>query len=302
MRVVAIVLFATPACVAAHAAKLAPVGWERTVAIAPASGPTGLAALAALGAAAAQNDNLRVRAICSDREEERRVRFAACGARLCEGLAADRCAVNFPSLRTFVPASLCWSHDDLLSALSGCTTLLVLLDDVHPVLRSVARGEEVVTLPRDSRMEDCLDRNTRLIDAAAAAGVQHVILHSVLGAAPESRSTLTAERMGGCEHLSLRRDLEQHLERYSSSEAMQSDEYSSAMLRHTILRAAPYATAKQLRERRLRSLLPDEQGGAQPMPPLTSPEQLARAAVQDALYTRPNTLKRRVTREVMCPL
>ena len=106
-----------------------------------------------------------------------------------------------------------------------------------------------------------------------------------------------------CARSSVAADLnEQHLERYSSSEAMQSDEYSSAMLRHTILRAAPYATSKQLRERRLRSLLPDEQGGAQPMPPLTSPEQLARAAVQDALYTRPNTLKRRVTREVMCPL
>ena len=87
----------------------------------------------------------------------------------------------------------------------------------------------------------------------AAAPLPRCVIDS---ASQRQLTTQICELSGGCEHLSLRRDLEQHLERYSSSEAMQSDEYSSAMLRHTILRAAPYATAKQLRERRLRSLLP----------------------------------------------
>ena len=119
-------------------------------------------------------------------------------------------------------------------------------------------------------------------------------------------------------------------------------------MRYTILKAAPFATAAQLFERRTEMqqqvagpLAVDEprdgraflQGGALTAPgtpwnapspagsalddegrgggvttalssvalsrPLTSPETLARVAIEAALYTRPNTLRRHVSRTVV---
>ena len=141
----------------------------------------------------------------------------------------------------------------------------------------------------------CLDEGLRLIDAAAAASsVQHVILQSALGASDSSFSMLQTARMGGSEHLSLRRKLEEHLESYSQRGVVT----PTAPLRHTILQAAPYASPLQIAERR-----DAEAGEADALvaaPPLTSPEALAHSAVEAALYTRPNTLARRVTRRVVC--
>ena len=91
-------------------------------------------------------------------------------------------------------------------------------------------------------------------------------------------------------------------------------------MRHTILQAAPYASAEQLADRRLRERsaalasrgsdaenADDDDEAARRSspwldrsPPITTPESLAHAAVEAALYTRPNTLKRKVKRRVTC--
>ena len=284
------------------ALNLVVLAWTRTIAVAG-MGPTGLAVLGELCQVHQTSTiDLQVRALCKDEDEERRCRQAVCGAKICEGTVSDFCARTFPALSTHVVLRGACSTERLQASLLGCSTLMLLEDALHPVLNDVAPGEQVVMLPYDSHqsIQQRLMQSVRLIDAAAEVGVQHVILHSALGASAESRTLLQTERMGGEAHLSLRRSLEQHLEAYSSSTAMQSEQYSSAAIRHTILRAAPYASAQQLAERRMRDDdIGRESATMSAMPPLASPELLAREAVKEALYTRPNTLKRRVAREVV---
>lgn len=284
-------------------AACAMASWHRTIAIAPAAGPTGIAALGELRNLCREErnmDTLQVRALCRDAEEEVMCRRAVCGARVCEGSISDLCHSSFPSLETSAVLPPLWSDasSEILEAsgileasLSGCTTLLILLDDIHPVLNDVAPGEQVVMMPTDSRkmLHQCLAQNIILMDAAASAGVDHIILHSALGAADSSYTHLQTVRMGGAAHLSLRRELEEHLKRRLDND--------SPPVRHTILRAAPYATTQQLADRRL--AVDSEWRSVKP--PLTSPEVLARAAIKAALYTRPNTLERHVTREVVVP-
>lgn len=286
------------------------VGWRRRIAVAPAAGPTGIAALAELRNAIREDRNagVEVCAICRDATEERICRQAIGGATVCNGVVSDMCHRTFPALQT---STALWSpggaasagcSDALKVSLEGCTTLVILLDELHPVLTDVDNGEQLVTLPVDLlhasaeatqfAMDRCRAESVCLMDAAAAAGVQHVVLHSALGASPRSRDRLQTARMGGAGHLALRWQLETHLEGL--------ERHRSESVRHTILRAAPYASAAQLAAR----CIEDSEGGmaAGPIfsPPLSSPELLARKAVEAALYTRPNTLRRRVTREIVC--
>ena len=152
-----------------------------------------------------------------------------------------------------------------------------------------------------------------MIDAAAAAGVQHVILASSLGTSDQKEfSELQLSRLGGPVVLSARRRVEEHLvQRVKSSH----EHPNLVTMRHTILQAAPYATALQLEARRAEQAggmgnEDDDDGVTAEVVetadsegrrrlrlsrPLTSPEALAKVAVEAALYTRPNTLKRQVT-------
>ena len=138
-------------------------------------------------------------------------------------------------------------------------------------------------------------RTLTLIDAAVAASVSHIVLHSSLGATGQRRKApLNAARMGGSEHQSLRRTLEEHLEACSQ-------EYGT---RHTILQAAPYATVQQLTAQQQEH---DDEAAAVTLP-LTSPECMGRASVDAALglshglevrTTKQRSNYRCVTREVI---
>jgi len=312
------------------------VTWQRRIAVANAAGPTGLAALRLLRDRRANDEScatLEVCAICRDDAEVQACRQAVCGAVVRDGVVRDICDASFPSLRTIDALSLQHSQDDdslLCDALRGYTTLLLCLDEIHPVLAPLpgavgdSADELIATMPFpwSSEMSRCEEQSLRLIDAAASVGVQHVILHSALGAsdfagaeAGTPTSLLQMARMGGEQHLSLRRRLEERVESYSRREHP-----TLPLMRHTILQAAPYASAEQLADRRLRERsaalasrgsdaenADDDDEAARRSspwldrsPPITTPESLAHAAVEAALYTRPNTLKRKVKRRVTC--
>ena len=297
MRLLLVALTASQSC-AVHM-------WSRTVAIAPAATPTGLALLGELRKHIREerNNEVAVRAICRSKAEVAICRQALCGA-ICEGgIVRDRCEESFPALRT------CLSHD--ASALQGVTTLIILTDDIHPLLSDVGGlGEQVVTMPTPSSYTttQCVCESFDLIDAAAAANVGHVILHSAIGASgsgSRAPSQLQVARMGGSAHLALRRRIEdrlkEHCERSRESPAQ-------TVMRHTILQAAPYASSAQLAARIREEAVAASADGklseecsdtALLSPPLTSPQTLASAAVKAALYTRPNTLRRLVTRQVI---
>merc|ERR1712060_620276 len=155
--------------------------------------------------------------------------------------------------------------------------------------------------PQGETAQLCRSRSMCLIDAAAAAGVRHVILHSSLGAsAPaKSLSPLQAARMGGRPHLLMRQELEDYLERNSERST---SSLELPRMRHTILQAAPYVTAIQLAERQRSSNKQESAEGSltveEPLS-LTTPECCAMAAVRAALYAQPNTLRRRVTMQVI---
>ena len=277
--------------------------WHRNIAIANAAGPTGLAALCFLRDAKREDKScadLNVCAIVRSEEEAVQCRQAVCGALACGGTVRDQCLYSFPTLTTSTALSSMYNGnvvDRLVEALNGCTTLVILLDEIHPTLDASTQENAMVRVPPVVSAETtrCLDEGLRLIDAAAAASsVQHVILQSALGASDSSFSMLQTARMGGSEHLSLRRKLEEHLESYSQRGVVT----PTAPLRHTILQAAPYASPLQIAERRDADA--GEADALVAAPPLTSPEALAHSAVEAALYTRPNTLARRVTRRVVC--
>ena len=309
--------------------------WHRRIAIAPAAGPTGIAILSELCSLCQEerHSTVDVRAICRNKAEAAICKQAVCGAICDSGVVSDLCTDRFPALSTCVvpvedaycTSLLALSVDDGISAggtpnalvdtLRGVTTLVVLADDVHPVLRSVEpAGEPVVTTPSSASYTTtrCLSHCFELIDAAAASGVQHVILHSSLGASGPEATPLQAARMGGSSHLALRRRLEDRLKEYCERSR---EEPGQPLMRHTILQAAPYANRDQLDERRRRQqqqCATCEWGDADERPsgsaaatseldsaPLTSPATLAQAAVSAALYTRPNTLRRLVTRQVI---
>ena len=265
--------------------------WSRSVAIANAAGPTGVAALGLLRGIRNGDDapNLRVCALCRDGEEAILCRRAVCGSVVKEGIVRDMCERSFPSLS--VSADLGSSEGEIAAVLRGYTTLVVLMDDIHPSLVEATARDTVVSVPEPRLTERVFGESVRVIDAAAAAGVQHVILHSSL--APVD-SALARARMGGEAHLSLRRRLEQHLEEQSQP------------LRHTILQTAPFASPAQVAERRRECEVSSggegEGGGVAAViapPPLTSHGSLALAAVQAALYSHPTHGGRRVTREVV---
>ena len=186
-------------------------------------------------------------------------------------------------------------------------------------------GETFASVPSFScpDLEYWAERSVDLIDAAYEAGVQHVILHSSLGASGERLSPLQLGRMGGQAHVALRCRVEEHLK---ACVARSREDPTRPPMMHTILQAAPYANREQLDERRQQQ---QQQQGAMcerddadegaraadvrltrgsaavtlelevDSAPLTSPATLARAAVSAALYTRPNTLRRLVTRQVI---
>ena len=184
-------------------------------------------------------------AIVRSEEEAVQCRQAVCGALACGGTVRDQCLYSFPTLTTSTALSSMYNGnvaDRLVEALNGCTTLVILLDEIHPTLDASTQENAMVRVPPVVSAETtrCLDEGLRLIDAAAAASsVQHVILQSALGASDSSFSMLQTARMGGSEHLSLRRKLEEHLESYSQRGVVT----PTAPLRHTILQAAPYARA-----------------------------------------------------------
>ena len=98
----------------------------------------------------------------------------------------------------------------------------------------------------------------------------------------------------------MRQELEHCLERHSERSA---SSLELPRMRHTILQAAPYVTATQLAERQRRSDAKEPARGCslsvgEPLS-LTTPESCAIAAVRAALYTRPNTLRRRVRVQVI---
>ena len=273
--------------------------WHRKIAVSNAAGLTGVAALGLLRDLADSDDesyaDLSCLALVRDEGEADGCRQALCGAVLCEGRVRDLCTRRFPSLRV----STAMGHGDgdaLKAALTGTDALLVLTDEMHPTLLDSSGGEQICAAPATASLQTqrCVEESLRLIDAAAAAGVQHVILQSALGASDSGFSSLQTARMGGQECLLLRRRLEEHLESYSSTADVMP-------LRHTILQAAPYASPLQIAERRRRDLSLQTEDGALTIasPPLTSPESLANAAVKAALHTRPNALRRRITREVV---
>ena len=108
--------------------------WSRSVAIANAAGPTGVAALGLLRGIRNGDDapNLRVCALCRDGEEAILCRRAVCGSVVKEGIVRDMCERSFPSLS--VSADLGSSEGEIAAVLRGYTTLVVLMDDIHPSL------------------------------------------------------------------------------------------------------------------------------------------------------------------------
>lgn len=296
--------------------------WHRRIAIANAAGPTGLAALCMLRDIDRQPDGisggeLKVCALVRDESAAAACRQAVCGSLISEGNVCDLCSEQFPTLCT----STCLAGDGstIADALDGYSTLLLLMDEIHPTLTTLdaigAGDEQMVTVPPvlSQQTRRAVDETWRLIDAAAEAGVQHVILQSSLGASERGLTQLETARMGGAGHLSLRRRLEEHLKSYSvNSESQRSKQppprastSRRAPLRHTILQAAPYASPLEIEERRMqerRARLQQSEDSslcwAATELALTSPESLAHAAVQAALFTRPNTLQRRVTKTV----
>eukprot|EP00966_Prymnesium_polylepis_P330457 7386108-Prymnesium_polylepis.1 len=195
------------------------------VAIAPATGRTGLATLRLLQQLCARDEyrDIEVSAVCQDDEEMAACRMAVCGAVCREGALTDLCDLHYSCLRTTTR----WQCEEV-------DTLVILSDDVHPVMDVSASGEQIITTPSASSPQTMRShaRSLALIDSAAAAGVGHLILHSSLGASGRALSRLNVARMGGQDHLRLRRALEERLK------------WSSRVhgTRHTILQAAPYAT------------------------------------------------------------
>lgn len=220
------------------------------------------------------------------------------------------CTDRFPTLETFAALTDSGSAQQrrrrVQAALQGVDTLVILRDDIHPALHDVGTGQlddQVVLVPPRWGTETICShaRSLTLIDAAVAARVGHIVLHSSLGATGQRREApINAARMGGSEHQSLRRTLEEHLEECS-------DQHGT---RHTILQAAPYATLQQLTAMQQRRAHVGQAEAAVSLP-LTSPECLGRASVDAALglpvgmevrTTKQRSNYRCVTREVISSL
>lgn len=280
----------------------------RTLAVAPASDTTGIAVLSVLRQLCGTSEyaSMQVRAICSDDDQVDACRQAVCGTLCREGVASDLCAARFSSLQTSTAlADGPRQRQELEAALEGVDTLVMLADVVHPTLSEIDGGEQVIMAPPRWSLETIRshDSRTTLLEAAVAARVKHIVLHSALGASGQRRAApVNTARMGGSEHLGLRRLLEEQLEAASREHGV----------RHTILQAAPYATLGQLaaREKRERELLGGQltDADALPLPPLTSPECMARVAVEvafglpvgaEARATKLQSRYKRVTREVI---
>lgn len=278
-----------------------------TVAVAPASEATGIAVLSVLCQLCGTSEyaDLQVRALCSDADQADACRHAVCGTICCEGAVRDMCTARFPSLQTSTALAVgSRRRQELEVALQGVDTLIILADVVHPTLSELDGGEQVIIAPPRWSPEVIRSQGgrTMLLEAAVAARVKHIVLHSALGASGQRRAApVTTARMGGSEHLGLRRLLEEQLEAASCEHGT----------RHTILQAAPFATLRQLaaREQRERELLGGQLPvGAFPLPPLTSPECMARVAVEAALglpvgaearATKLRSNYKRVTHEVI---
>ena len=239
--------------------------WQTTIAVAPVGGQTSLATLGLLKQHCIDHKDVSVRAICSNAEEEEACQQAICGCRLRGGHAFSQLS-TFPALSTHIapPAeaeSPCSRQDHgppdcscehclaLKAALEGATTLVICADELHPRLMEV-EGSLVVCSPllASAQTGRSLRQALCLIDAAAAAGVRHIILHSSLGAGrDDSMSELQVARLGGSALLSARRCIEERLMEWVERSR---EDPAYVTMRYTILKAAPFATAAQLFERR----------------------------------------------------
>jgi len=268
------------------------MGPPRRITIAPATGQTGIAALGLLRRACAtsEHSDVEVVALCRNEREREACRMAVCGALCVEGKVRDMCSLSFSRLQAksvlSAPANQ-WQ-------LEGTTALIILSDEIHPIMERAGEMPEcVVTFPSrwGPQTIQYQARCLMLIDAAAAAGVQHVILHSSIGASGRMLNRVNVARMGGSDHLSLRRSLEERLKQSTRELGT----------RLTVLQAAPYATPAQLSEHLRTSEDEGEPEHGLGVAPLTLPECMARCAVDAALAPGAGSRLRRccVTRTVI---
>eukprot|EP00629_Pelagomonadales_sp_RCC1024_P003668 CAMPEP_0119289966 /NCGR_PEP_ID=MMETSP1329-20130426/39936_1 /TAXON_ID=114041 /ORGANISM="Genus nov. species nov., Strain RCC1024" /LENGTH=268 /DNA_ID=CAMNT_0007290781 /DNA_START=75 /DNA_END=878 /DNA_ORIENTATION=+ len=203
--------------------------------------------------------NVAVRALAATPEEAAKARMNACGAKCGGGSVGDLCTTSYPHLETVVATGVGATRE----AVAGATALVILTDDAHPWLRPLPSGDAVVDAPRayDEAAERCDARARRLVDAAAAESVPHVVLVSCLDA--EALPLLLKSRAGAPEVAQSRRALESRL--------------VDSGLRHTILRAPPIIES----EAQLRAL--DEAVASDDPPALITQTALARAALNAAL-------------------
>ncbi|WP_298457372.1 SDR family oxidoreductase [uncultured Cellulomonas sp.] len=84
--------------------------------------------------------------------------------------------------------------------LPGATVAVAAYDD-GPAVRAALTGVDVVLLVSASESADRVDRHRTAVDAAAAAGVRHVVYTSFLGAAPDATFTLARDHWSTEQHL-----------------------------------------------------------------------------------------------------
>ena len=229
-----------------------PLG-TRTVVVAPCGTPVGSSILQMLR----RRPEIAVRALASTEAEASAARVSACGAKLCgNGRCEDLCASSFPSLDVVVARTDRETRD----AVAGAMSLIVLTDEGHPRIMPLPNGDAVVVAAEDDDARRCGAVARRLVDAAVAERVPHVVLLSCLDADTLPRVLASRGVAGGVAET--RRALEAKL-RASGS-------------RHSVIRAAPIAESDE----ELRAIDARARGDR---PPLVARPALARALLNAAL-------------------
>ena len=147
---------------------------SRTLAIAPAAEPAGLAALSILRRLCCTSEfsSMEVRAMCRNAEEADACRQAVCGALYCQGQTKDLCRDRFPALQTSAALGDAGSAQQrrqrVQAALAGVDTLVVLRGDIHPTLHDVdsagGRSDQVpVHLPKGAQKRSQVEPKSRKI-------------------------------------------------------------------------------------------------------------------------------------------
>ncbi|MFD1152264.1 NmrA family NAD(P)-binding protein [Saccharothrix hoggarensis] len=113
------------------------------------------------------------------------------------GASADASPAASP---TPARPSCCWSATRLAPRLPGATTAQAVYGD-HDAVRRALDGVPTVFMVSASESRDRVDQHRAFVDAAAAAGVEHLVYTSFVGAAPDATFTLVRDHWATEEHI-----------------------------------------------------------------------------------------------------